>query len=77
MNFDDYLKEQLENDAKLRDAYNVIRKNCVSCLLRHQECGHSPTSDECEHWKLGKCYTCKHYMNNKWFESCCEVGDTS
>lgn len=61
MNFDDYLNKTLDEDPELCDYYNVIRKNCFSCLNRHNCCVYPTPTNECEYWKLGKCYTCKYY----------------
>ena len=59
--------------------YNVIKKNCISCLYRHELCcPYFPTINECKHWKLGKCYTCKYYDDiienpDAWYGRGCET----
>ena len=78
INFNDYLKQALEADQVLGNYYNVIRKNCFSCLYRHNCCVYPTPTNECEYWKLGKCYTCKHYDDatenmDAWFARGCEA----
>ena len=57
-----------------------IIKRCVSCLYRHGYCSHFDEylqlndDENCKHWKLGKCYTCKHKdaPDEEWFKRGCE-----
>ena len=62
-----------------------IERNCHSCLFRHccrwdfnKMFPNAPDEwDNCKHWKLGKCYTCKFvddaYNNeDSWFKRGCE-----
>lgn len=60
-----------------------IKRNCHSCLLRHDCCFNFneifPNTDEwdnCKHWKLGKCYTCKFVDepdDKVWYKRECET----
>ena len=53
-----------------------LEKRCSTCDRRHSPCEHyPPDNDECSHWILGQCYTCK-YINapdEEWFKRGCEA----
>ena len=57
-----------------------IVRRCVSCLYRHGLCSHFDDylklndNENCKHWKLGKCYTCKYkdVPDKEWFKRGCE-----
>lgn len=55
---------------------HIDRGECFSCYYRHC-CSREISFDEkCEHWKVGKCYTCKFVDEtdqNKWLERGCEA----
>lgn len=55
---------------------------CHDCEYRHCSCDHPrpwETNELCKHWRLGKCYMCKHYKEDmteeetdEWFKRGCE-----
>ena len=51
-------------------------KDCHSCRFRHC-CNRElpPLDEECRHWKLGDCYTCKFFDvdDDEWFKRGCET----
>ena len=52
-----------------------IIKNCGSCYFRHSCLRDLPIRyEQCKHWKLGKCYTCKYKdaPDEEWFKRGCE-----
>lgn len=54
----------------------IIKGDCHSCDFRHSCCTYPVSEDNnCEHWKLGRCYTCKFVDNNEdaWFLGRCEA----
>lgn len=55
----------------------IIKGSCLSCFYRHRCCPHElPLEDNCKHWKIGKCYTCKFIDetdDNEWLERGCEA----
>ena len=66
--------ESIEENIYLEGTMN--KKRCTSCLFRHG-CFHElpPENEDCKHWKLGKCYTCKYYGvdDDEWFKRGCET----
>lgn len=54
-----------------------IRGICHTCDFRHSCCPYELPQDgkKCKHWKLGKCYTCKHLndTDENWFKRGCEA----
>ena len=63
---------EFDSTPKEWDGYRI----CHSCLFRHSCCRHCPPVDDCcKHWKLGKCYTCKHVddSDDNWFKRGCEA----
>lgn len=54
----------------------IVKGICHSCDFRHSCCPHCPPEDDnCKHWKLGKCYTCKFVDDDEdsWFARGCEA----
>ena len=54
----------------------IVKGICHSCDFRHSCCPHClPEDDNCKHWKLGKCYTCKFVDDDEdaWFARGCEA----
>lgn len=54
----------------------IVKGICHSCEFRHSCCPHwSLENDNCKHWKLGKCYTCKFVDDDDdaWFKRGCEA----
>lgn len=56
---------------------DIFKGICHSCYFRHSCCPHCPPplDCECDHWKLGKCYTCKFVDDDDdaWFARGCET----
>ena len=54
----------------------IYKGSCTSCLFRHSSCMRPlPIENDCKHWRLGKCYTCKFVDDDedKWFARGCET----
>lgn len=55
----------------------IIKGSCHSCLYRHRFCRHEVMlENNCKHWKIGKCYTCKFIDetdDNEWLKRGCET----